>query len=157
MSFSQQCAAFAANAVKAVEETRKNIVVSIGEDVIETTPVGDPSLWKSDTWAAYAVKKGYEGGHMRANIQISVGEPINEEITDGGRPWAGPVDASGDMARRSLMDNLGKGDCTVNIAINVPYGEFIENGGSTQTPSVVGEVSSRFEAHVASAIERHAI
>lgn len=157
MNFGEQCASFAANAVKAVEETRKDIVVSIGEDEIETTPVGDPSLWKSQKWAAYAAKMRYVGGHMRANLQTSVGEPIDDEITDGGRPWAGPVDASGTMARQSLMANLGSGDCTVNIANNVPYGEFIENGGSTQTPSVIGEVSSRFEAHVASAIERHAI
>ncbi len=157
MNFSQQCAAFAANAVKAVEETRKDIVVSIGEDVIETTPVGDPALWKSDYWRNYARMHGYVGGHMRANIQTSVGEPINDEITDGGLPWAGPVDASGTMARQSIMANLGQGDCTVYIANNVPYCEFIETGGSTQTPSVVGEVSSRFEAHVASAIGRHAI
>lgn len=134
-------------ALRTAEHARQGIVVGVGDALIDGTPVGAPETWKDRVLAAYAESVGYQPGHMRDNWLTQVGSPIDEELTDGGKPWPGPADVSGALAKDRLRSNLGTGDCTVFITNNVPYCERIEEGTlSPQAPSgVVAPVMANIE------------
>lgn len=126
---------FVEDAPKALEAKRKQVITRIGERAIDTTPVGDPSTWADNHWKDYAIAHGYKGGHMKANWQTAVNHEITSELTDGNKPYPGPIDPSGTQAKAQLASNLGEGDCTVYITNNVPYALVIEHGSSKQAPT----------------------
>lgn len=154
MDFAATITAFADDALRSAEHVRQGIVAGVGDALIEGTPVGAPETWKSAKWAAYAREHGYVGGHMKANWQTAVGTPIDAELTDNGKPFAGPADVSGALAKDSLRSNLGSGDCTVCITNNVPYCERIDDGSlSRQAPAgIIDPMIADFSNIVAKAV-----
>lgn len=153
MTFEETVKQFAEQAARDADMAATNVVVAVGDTLIDRTPVGEPSLWKTQRLAQHAIEHGYVGGHMKANWQTQVGAPINEEKTDNGKPYAGPADVSGALAKSNLRDNAGTGDRTVFITNNVPYAEAIEDGSSTQAQTgLVGPVVDDFDSIAAKAI-----
>lgn len=82
-------------------------------DVIQTSIVGNPSLWLNPA------PKGYVGGSYRANWQASINNPATSIITD--------VHKSTESDARFMVDRvkLGQGLYLVN---NLPYARGIEEG-----------------------------
>lgn len=156
MSFTDSIQSFIAEATRSVEHDRQAIVVGVGEALIDGTPVGEPESWKTRELAEWAVKNGYVGGHMKANWRTQVGSPINDELTDNGKPFAGPADVSGELAKDELRSNLGSGDCSVFITNNVPYCEKIDDGSySQQAPAgIIDPVVADFTNIVAKAVQK---
>ena len=152
--FTATISTFFDDALRTAEHDRQAVVMGVGDALIDRTPRGDPSTWKDRALAANALEEGYAGGHMTANWQTAVGSPIDTELTDGGKPWPGPADVSGALAKDMLRSNLGSGDCTVFITNNVPYCEDIENRSlSPQAPSgVVAPVMADAENIIREAI-----
>lgn len=153
MTFEETVKQFMEQTARVAEKAATNVVVAVGDALIDRTPVGEPSLWKTPRQAQHAIEHGYVGGHMKANWQTQVGAPINEEITDNGKPYAGPADVSGALAKSDLRENAGTGDRTVFITNNVPYAESIEDGSSTQAQTgIVAPVVDDFDSIAAKAI-----
>ena len=156
MSFASEISSFVDSSMRSVEHDRRAICTGIGDALIEKTPVGDPSLWKTPRLAEYARQHGYVGGHMKANWRTSVGTPNLEERTDHGKPWPGPIDPNGDTAKAEVRENLGEGDVTVCFANNVPYSEKINDGSwsSQAQQGIIPPVEADFENIVAKAVAK---
>lgn len=114
--------------VGSVENEIDNIVrktaFSVLSNVVLSTPVGNPTLWKYPESAP----PGYVGGHARRNWQVGLRAPKNDELPG--------VDKSGTTAiakGRSDIDSYRKGK--IYITNNVPYINRLNNGWSRQAPS----------------------
>lgn len=152
--FTATISTFFDDALRTAEHDRQAVVMGVGDALIDRTPVGEPDTWKDTRWKDYALEHGYVGGHMKANWQTAVGSPIDTELTDNGKPFDGPADVSGALAKDAVRSNLGSGDCTVFITNNVPYCERIEEGSlSPQAPSgVVAPVMADVENIIREAV-----
>lgn len=115
------------NAEKLVQNHVVNIVkggvLEMFGEIVERTPVGDPTKWKSKA------PKGYVGGRLRANWQIGVNSAKLDEI-DGTDSAGGSTITQAENDLRSYR--FRKND-TIYITNNLPYAEAIEEGHSTQS------------------------
>jgi hypothetical protein len=121
MSFSKQIGAFSIKAKKNIDRTRRGTALSMFGKIVERTPVGNPSLWKTKY-----PPKGYAGGRLRANWQASIGAPKD-----------GIIDSTSEQKSRSSIDRavaMLKGDQAIYLSNNLPYAQVIEDGNSQQAP-----------------------
>lgn len=100
----------------------RKIVLDVGTRLVERSPVGDPTYWKSEPPA------GYVGGRFRANWQYG------DSVMPGGT--LKDVDPSGASTIGKLTGKVeihasGKLHYLVN---NLPYAHRLENGWSRQAP-----------------------
>lgn len=126
MGFSEEIAKFAEHAKGNGDLVVRKTVFDIGTRLVNRTPVGDASYWKSKP------PPGYAGGHARANWSHSEGELNTKEFKaiDGGAPEA---NISIRRISRTLKKNAaGKVHFVQN---SVPYIQALEDGHSRQAPA----------------------
>ena len=67
MTFASDVKRFSENAKKKLDEQVRGITLELFSSIILSSPVGNPTLWKSKP------PKGYVGGRFRANWNTSAG------------------------------------------------------------------------------------
>lgn len=104
------------------EKVRRAVVLSLFRSIIESTPVGNPELWKTPP------PPGYVGGRARGNWQTSTGTPPSDPVDR--------VDPQGTEAADEVKRNMGKNGETVSLTNNLPYIHRLEyDGWSSQAPN----------------------
>lgn len=120
----------------------RKVVIEIGNRLVYRSPVGNPDLWKFPDRAP----PGYVGGRFRANWQYGFNTQPQGDLPI--------VDASGQMSLTGITSGaLGNPTNGITFIVNnLPYGEAIENGHSTQAPhGIIGLTEMEFPAIVAMA------
>lgn len=106
------------NAVnKELNIIRNETIIEIFDKLVNDSPYGDPTLWKSKP------PKDYHPGHFKSNWQISRRNPATSIINSVS------LTPTADHIR-----NATSGE-TLYIANNVPYALRLEEGWSTQRPA----------------------
>jgi len=93
MSFSAQLQAFANKAKANTDVVVQKITLDVARSVIQKSPVGNPSLWKSPA------PPGYVGGRFRANWMFGVGR-VDTTTTNA-------IDESGTGTLSQLASAIG--------------------------------------------------
>lgn len=133
MSFFKTINAWVENVDKSLDEVVKHIVIELGADLIELTPV--------DT------------GRLKGNWIMSInGETYHSNIR---------YDDTGDVTFRELLDkvkSLSAGDIAY-IANRLLYSEIIEWGGSPRKApeGMLRVTAARFEHYVDEAVAKHRV
>lgn len=122
----EQVAAFSAKAKTRVDLTIRESIIGITAELVERSPVGDPSLWASKP------AKTYEPGTFRANWQGGFGA-INLLTTDD-------KDVTGEISIVSVTSQIPDDPKGVFYVTNsLPYAIPLEDGHSRQAPlGIVG-------------------
>jgi len=122
MSFGSELKAFAAKTGGKLEDVAREVVLNVGRSVVEKSPVGDASYWKSPP------PPGYVGGRFRANWQHGFGLPANGALDD--------IDASGGASIAHIQSGVeGNPAAGIHfISNNLPYAQRLEDGYSSQAP-----------------------
>ncbi len=131
--------------LNACEKIINATALDLYKKIIDRTPVGDPTLWKSVAPANYipgTLKKSWNlsfNGIQRNTLgQFASGE----QITTG----------------HGLSLKLGSETQKLTISNNQPYAERIENGWSTQAPNGMVKVSvSEFPELIAMNVARYKV
>jgi hypothetical protein len=141
---------FALDISKFIAKAKANgeqVVQKVGADVlasvVDKTPVGNPSLWKSKP------PKGYVGGRLRANWNVSFGAPDISTTTT--------VDAAGSSTKSRGVEIIAQWDGQADIYVmnSLPYVRPIEyEGHSLQAPAGMVRITvAEFQTFVAEAVE----
>jgi hypothetical protein len=141
MGFSEDIAKFAQKCGSNADLVVRKIVLDIGKSLVEKTPVGDASYWKSKPPA------GYVGGHARANWSHSIGALVNQEFKE--------IDATGGASINRIISSVPvKAAGEVHYIQNsLPYMQALEDGHSTQAPAgIVAVTEVEFQDYVQKAI-----
>lgn len=114
----------------ALQDATAEVVQEVANAVLRTvvlaSPVGDPTLWQNPK-----PPPGYVGGSFRKNWQVGVGDaPLGE--VEGVDPSGAETIQLGAVAIAGLVKGT---DDIVYIANNLPYGNRLNNGHSTQAPA----------------------
>lgn len=134
---------------KANENTEKlvrEVVIGVGERIVERTPVGDPEQWGSLIRADGSRRPpppGYVGGRARANWQYGFGAAPDDDLPD--------IDATGQASLNRIEAGVGSAQAAGihYIANNLPYAQALEDGHSTQAPNgMVGLAAVEFQSIV---------
>ena len=134
MSFTADLSRFVTNAEGSIDSIVRNVVLRLGREVVERSPVGDASYWREPAPA------GYVGGRFRANWQHGV-----DVLPQG------TFDTTDNVSVQRILstiphDAAGKVHYLTN---NVPYSIALENGHSRQAPQgVVGLTVARFDEYI---------
>ena len=131
MRFSLDIKKFAEKVEQNINDVRRGVALDIFSNIVMRTPVGDPKYWKSEY-----KPKGYIGGTLRGNWQISINVVNSTRLT--------APDKSGNrtIAEGSRHINAATGDNTIWIFNNMPYAVRVENGWSTrQAPAGMVKVT----------------
>jgi len=135
-NYAVQLAAFAKKASDITDRVTRQVVLDIGTRIVDRSPVGDGTLWKSPP------PKGYTGGRFRANWQYGnyggAGIPMNDlpDIDKSGGVSVARI-AAGLPAQAAGMQHV--------LINNLPYAQALEDGHSTQAPAgMVGLVVLEF-------------
>lgn len=118
-------AQFAGLVEKQVGERLQIISMALLEEIVKSSPVGNPSIWKGKA------PPGYTGGGFRANNQVSIGTPEYSDLPD--------IDKSGTptIQKGNAVIAQAKPFSVIYIQNNRPYAEELERGHSTQAPTGV--------------------
>ena len=122
-----------ANEQKALEASEKIInatVLQMYKNIIDRTPVGNPSLW------SYPAPKGYDPGTLKASWHISFGS--NMRNTKGQFTSGSQLSGSGGLSLKVKGSDTNQ---TVSIYNNQLYAQRVENGWSTQAPQGMMRIS----------------
>ena len=107
---------------KQIETTHKKAIFGFVEKIVERSPVGDPSLWKSKY-----VPKNYKPGHFVQNWQVTMSR--NAKEIDGFDPGK----TKSLSAMRSFIESSTVGGIYW-VSNMVPYARRLEEGHSSQAP-----------------------
>lgn len=141
MSFSDDMAKFAKKCTTNSDLVVRKIVLDIGKSLVEKTPVGDASYWKSKPPA------GYVGGHARANWSHSMGAVSTQEFST--------IDKTGGVSIERISNSLPMNAAghVHFIQNSVPYIQALEDGHSRQAPNgMVALTAAEFKDHVNKAL-----
>lgn len=143
MTFTSELRGFAEASNETILNVVKEVAVDLFTEIINKTPVGDPSLWKSSPPADYVP------GALRGNWQCTIESPASGRL--GIR--------SGADAISSMVSVVGKlkEDQAVYLANNLPYAQRIEYLGwsHVQRPEGMVRVSmSKIEQTLSKAITK---
>ena len=140
--FSLDIAAFVKKAGGNVEKVVQKVGADILASVVARTPVGNPSLWKSKP------PKGYVGGRLRDNWNVSFGAP--DLTTTVIRDQSGAPTIS-----RGIGVLAGwNGEADIYVMNSLPYVRTIEyEGHSKQAPAGMVRITvTEFQAFIQKAI-----
>lgn len=146
--------AFAKAANRSLADTAVAITTNLFSSVIMSTPVGNPTIWKDQQHAQWAIDNGYTGGRARGNWQFSVTVPAQ-----GWLPLSGDA---GEAAANSLMASL-PGAVVVGevnyLTNNLPYISRLEyDGWSSQAPEgMVRKNMARITAAINAIVRENAL
>lgn len=129
MGFADDIKKFTIKVASNSDAVVRKVVLDVGTSLVNKTPVGDATYWKSKPPA------GYAGGHARANWQHSIGT-LNETEIDAidGKTWEGG-NVSKDRIQESLAATRNAPGAVHFISNSVPYIEALEDGHSHQAPN----------------------
>ncbi len=124
-------------------DTVRKAIMEIGTRVVYRSPVGNPKLWQEgfrETATGLGwVGAGYTGGRFRANWQYGFGVAPDGEIDDIDKSGAKTIAAIKEAALATDMIGI------TYLVNNLPYGEKLENGYSSQSPQgMVGVTELEF-------------
>ncbi len=137
-TFALSLAAFAKKAPEQARVVIRKVAIDLLTATVLRTPVGNPTLWKSKP------PKGYVGGRLRANWNVSLVSP-DTSTTDA-------IDKSGAQTIDRGTAAIGEADGVKDIWMmnSLPYAIPIEYGHSgVQAPAGMVRVSvAEFQAFV---------
>lgn len=140
-SFSQQIQEFSENTGQSIDRVVKDFCFGLTTSIQEKTPIGNPSLWKSDA------PSGYVGGTARSNWIPSVGQP-DTSTTD-------TIDLNSAQTKFRAIQEKIPGNIYY-LTNSVPYIERLEYGWSTQAPQGMVRTSIRAaRKHLADAVRKN--
>lgn len=126
-AFALQMAAFIAKTKADSDLVVRAVLMKIDGRLINRSPVGDATYWKSKP------PKGYVGGRFRGSWQMSIGSPA------GGISRAIDADGAATLAAHASIAAIAKAGDIIFMINNTAYGKRIEQGWSRQAPvGVVG-------------------
>ena len=130
MSFSDDIAKFAKKAAGNADVIVRKTVLDIGTRLVNRTPVGDATYWKSKP------PPGYTGGHARANWSHSVGARVVQEFD--------VIDPSGAASNSRIQKSVPvrAGGKVHYVQNSVPYIQALENGHSRQAPAGMAAITA---------------
>jgi len=135
--------AFAQRAPAQVDIVVRKVSLHLLTSTVMRTPVGNP-----DVWAVKRAPKGYVGGRLRANWNVSIGG-IDTSTTDA-------IDAEGVATIENGSQVIGNASAAqdVFIANSLPYAIPIEYGHSgVQAPEGMVRVTvAEFQDYVTEAV-----
>lgn len=144
-TFSLSLADFGKKSIEIADLVVRKVVLDIGTRIVERSPVGDATLWKSPP------PKGYIGGRFRANWQYG-----NSEIGTPGTELP-DIDPTGGVSVARIASGLpvqGAAKMLHILVNNLPYAQALEEGHSTQAPAgMVGLVVQEFSALVEDVVQ----
>lgn len=137
--------AFAQQAPAAMSTVIRKVSLQLLTSTVLRTPVGNP-----DVWAVKRAPKGYVGGRLRANWNVSLGAP-DTSTTDA-------IDPAGALAieRGKLAMAEATGTQDVFIANSLPYAIPIEYGHSgVQAPEGMVRITvAEFQDYMTQAVQQ---
>lgn len=138
MTFALDISKFIKKTDAKINQTVREVIVSVASSLVELSPVGQKAIWKNPKSAP----KGYVGGHFRANWQHGFGSYSEEEIA--------AIDPGGQITKQRIKADVQAAPVAGKhyIVNNVPYAEALENGHSTQAPgpeAIVGKTILLFD------------
>lgn len=120
---------------KGLDRVARKIVIEVGNRLVYKSPVGNPKLWLS-LHPVMNIKtqkltisgkrpKGYSGGAFRRNWQHGFGTAP-----------AGELAGTANVARAEIKASVNSSPAAGvhYIVNNLPYGQRLENGWSSQSP-----------------------
>lgn len=119
MTFDLDISKFVSKTKGKADKVVRKIVLDIGRRVVERSPVGDATYWKSPP------PPGYVGGRFRGNWQhgtVDMPRTVFDTVDD----------VSGERIAASV--NNGEAFAVHYIVNNLPYAIALENGHSRQAP-----------------------
>lgn len=141
MSFAIDMDKFAKKCITNADMVIRKVVLDIGRSVVDQTPVGDPTRWKSKPPA------GYSGGHARANWSHSMGDIVTQEFD--------AIDKSGNVSIQRIAASL-PGNAAGNVHFiqnSVPYIQALEDGHSGQAPAgFIAATAAKFSSIIDEAV-----
>jgi len=144
-TFAVSLRAFAQRAPVAVSQVVRKVSLQLLTSTVMRTPVGNP-----DVWAVKRAPKGYVGGRLRANWNVSLGA-IDTSTAD-------TIDQDGGATidRGSLAMEKADGTQDLFIANSLPYAIPIEYGHSgVQAPQGMVRVTvAEFQEYIARAAQQ---
>lgn len=122
MTFALDLKAFADKTKLAADTVVRTVVLDVGVRLVERSPVGDATLWKSPP------PPGYVGGRFRANWQYRFGALPVGELPD--------IDPSGAASLNRIRVGVAAAPAVgVHYIGNaLPYAQALEDGHSKQAP-----------------------
>lgn len=135
MSFTSELKTFTeVEAKQYISRVVRTTVLEIGNRLVLRSPVGNPDLWIT------AAPPGYVGGAFRANWQYGFSAEPEGSLA--------AIDESGRVSIERIMNGVMAAPVAGihYIVNNLPYGESLENGHSSQAPQgIVGLTELEFE------------
>lgn len=106
-----------------LEKTVRGTIIEIGKRLIDKSPVGDSSYWKSKY-----KPEGYVGGAFRANWQYGFNSQPSGEVAG--------ADKAGTVTKEKIKSGVNASPAfgIHYIVNNLPYSIRLENGWSRQAP-----------------------
>ncbi len=123
--FSLDLSAYIAKAKKDIELVVQRAVSYVAVELIDLSPVGDASLWKTPP------PPDYHGGQFKANWTANVGAASSDVFFR-------TIDPTGVVSKSRIHDVLSNNFLmgkTIFINNNLPYAQRLEDGWSSQAPS----------------------
>lgn len=137
--FALNLAKFAAKAPDRAKQVVGKVAIDLLKEIVMTTPVGNPSLWKGPAPA------GYVGGRLRGNWNTGVGS-INTTERAASKAGTAPI------ARGVATIAARQPEADIYLTNSLPYAIRVENGYSTQAPAGMLRVAViQFENFIAKA------
>lgn len=117
MTFALDLSAFAKKTDARLDAVVRHIVLDVASNLIEMSPVGDASYWKSPAPA------GYVGGRFKGSWVFETGSvPTSDPMT---------IDASGSASMNRVQAGMGGNMKAVHYIANLtPYAMALEEGHS---------------------------
>lgn len=145
-SFTEQFNASVLKIRAHAEQVAKNVVVAVGDSVVDKSPYGEPDLWKR------SVPDGYVPGQFRGSWHHNLGAPSDDQTA--------VIDASGDTSRAEIVAGAAAQPFGAHyITNNLPYAYAMEAGGAwwaiTRQPvatAMVGLTANEFPQIVRNAM-----
>lgn len=123
MSFSSDINKFTKKVEKRGEKVFRGTVLDLFGKIIKLTPVGNPDKWKTKY-----KPKGYIGGRLRGNWQITLNRPADGELEVIDKTGAKTITNGAISSKKIRLSD------SVFLINNVPYAQAVEDGSSGQSP-----------------------
>lgn len=133
---------FAEKVEQNTDQVVRTVAMEVGRSLVERSPVGNPSLWKSKP------PPGYVGGRFRANWQVQAETPSFQTTGD--------IDQAGQatIARLTTLVSAMKAGGLIYFNNSLPYAQRLEDGWSGQAPGGMVEITAiEFQDYVNKAVQ----
>lgn len=130
MSFQDQIKGFRKKVIKRSERVVRGTALSMFSRIVLATPVGNATLWDTKY-----PPKGYTGGRLRGNWQVSLNSAADGEVNRKDKGGGSTI------GKGSAVIAGHRGDGSIFISNNLPYAQAVEDGHSKQAPAGMVKVT----------------